>query len=126
MLIGQMDKLDCLLESEEKYLSRYSEDEIDICIETHELFVIFGCGDYGYTAYNKLKSKDKNVLSFFDNNSMLWGKSFNEVPINNPEKITDISEECIVIIANETYYNEIKQQIMKLGIQEERIINMNS
>lgn len=126
ILIGQMDKLDCLLESEEEYLTRYSEKKIDSCVDTHESFVIFGCGDYGYKAYNKLRSNGKTVLSFYDNNSMLWGKTFNGILINNPEKITDINKDCIVIIANETYFNEIEQQIMKLGIQKERIIVLNS
>ena len=122
ILSGHLERLKYLLKSEKEYFSHYSDMEFEHETEMAACFAIFGCGDFGFRAYNRLKAKDKRVISFFDNNTDLWGKSINGVSIDNPENAIKLADDCCIIIANEAYHADIKEQLIKMGIEEKRLI----
>ena len=82
---------------------------------------IFGCGSYGYDAYRKLSGDGFKIRAFIDNDNVLWGKSVNGVKIDTPDNISDYPADMRIIIANEVYYDEIKEQLLEKGVARERI-----
>lgn len=88
--------------------------------------VIFSCGNYGFNAYKYLSKKGYNIVAFTDNNSALWHKNLCGVPIKAPKEIFDDYKNVRYVIANEKYYDEIKQQLLNEGVDKEcvHIFNM--
>lgn len=84
--------------------------------------VIFGCGNYGFDAYKNIKSKKISIEAFIDNNSELWGETLEGIKIIPPEKIKMIEDNLYVVIANELHHQEIKAQLINMGIKEKSIV----
>ena len=122
ILSGHIERLKLLLESEESYFIKYSTKDLNRFVEEKEIFAIFGCGDFGYKAYNYLKRHNKKIARYFDNNEALWGKTINSIPIECPAQIRKIEKETVFIIANEVYFADIKKQLLNFGISEDRIL----
>lgn len=88
--------------------------------------VIFCCGNYGFNTYKYLVKRGYNIVAFTDNNSSVWGKSLCDVPIKSPKEILKDFLDVRYVIANEKYYDEIKQQLLNEGVDKEcvHIFNM--
>ena len=121
ILPGHVDRLECLMESEDRFFQKYSIKGFYDFIKGKPEFVIFGCGDFGYKASNILLKSGKNIVCFLDNNTQLWGKTINGIYIHNPEDIKTIKEDIGIIIANEAYYKEIGTQLIDFGISSARM-----
>lgn len=83
--------------------------------------VIFGCGNEGLVAYRQLTKAGYPVDAFMDNNSALWGNSFDEIPILQPAE-KNLNEEQVILIANELRKNDIHDQLLSLGVKDDRIV----
>ena len=57
---------------------------------------------------------------FVDNDKNRWGELFEGVEVCNPEILSDIEIEKVVITSS--YLKEIKPQVLKLGVPEELIV----
>lgn len=57
-----------------------------------------------------------------DNNSDRWGKEFCGLEIKSPETLLDLPSDCGVFICN-IYYNEISQQLRKMGVRNIEFFN---
>ncbi|KEI97155.1 capsular biosynthesis protein [Clostridium botulinum A2B7 92] len=77
--------------------------------------IIFGCGSFGERVYNNLK-EDYDIEYFCDNNKDRWGKKFCGKKIISPEKLIEMQNNIQVIVAS-TYYKEILEQLLKMGIK---------
>jgi FkbM family methyltransferase len=81
--------------------------------------VIFGAGTIGRRALSALQSMGIHPLSFADNNSVLWGKSVDGLPILSPEDAAEMfGEDALFFIAirNENHwYRETVDQLTQLG-----------
>lgn len=82
---------------------------------------IFGCGNYGMEAFALLTENQISVEYFMDNNDSLWGKRVNGREIRNPNDVVILKEEFF-LIANENYWKEMKEQLLKLGCDESKIL----
>ncbi|AVK82808.1 hypothetical protein C3943_04150 [Lysinibacillus sp. B2A1] len=76
--------------------------------------------------------KPYNPQFILDNNSQIWGKMLYQLKIRKPQRKSDFGEEVFIIIAS-SYYNEISQQLIKLGFEKdidfiriEDLINYNN
>lgn len=83
--------------------------------------VIFGCGFYGYNSYRWLKRRGYKIKVFMDNNKTLWGMRINGIPIEDPQQAGDMQEDTRYLIANEQYGEEIKKQLLEIGVSEPNI-----
>lgn len=86
--------------------------------------VIFGCGYYGYHAYKWLTQEGYSIGSFMDNNKTLWGSQINGNIIETPEKAMIWEKQGNTpkyLIANELHYNEIRNQLLALGVRDGNI-----
>ena len=119
---GHLDKLKLLLESEEKYFEKNSVNCFDKIIGDKKDFAIFGCGDFGYNVYRILKSANKNILCFLDNKESLWGGKINEILIKSPDEALKLSSDTYIVIANEAHYNDMRDQLVRMGISTDRLI----
>lgn len=90
-----------------KYLSGLSGGKADgICI--------FCAGAYGIRLFYDLRSKLISVDCFSDNNPEKWGYLFENVYCIPPEKLLDIKDRTLVIVANETP-DVVVEQLKSMG-----------
>ena len=120
---GRWARLKALLDSEDAYFEKYSERlSGEKLLNAGDSFAIFGCGDFGFKAYKSIRALGKRVLLFMDNNSELWGKTLNGVRIDRLEAALDLDDDVHIVIANEAYHDAIKEQLIELGVSEERLL----
>ncbi len=86
--------------------------------------VIFGCGDNGLNLYwiltkNHLENK---ILAFCDNDVKKQGMDHLNKKVLAPEEAIRKYPNAAFIIANARYYNDIRRQLLKLGVSNDRII----
>ncbi len=122
---GIWNKLEVLLVSEEAYIDgvRAHEDEIQRKIGAPGKYpiVIFGCGSYGYSAYQWLRERQYEILYFMDNNRALWGRKINDVTVKPPREAATLGNSVKYLVANELHFGEMKEQLLHMGILDENI-----
>lgn len=78
--------------------------------------VIFGAGEWGKIAYHYYCNVCK-IVGYVDNDSRIWGKSVNGIPIYAPDFLK--GNRVSVVIANKRYQDDIKKQLQReYGISE--------
>lgn len=108
------DGYNALLSSTEEYLANRKRKKtllIDFLGKGNPI-VIFGCGLYGKEAFIELSSNRYVVNAFMDNNHNLWGEEIEGVKVISPDEIPNLSINTRIVIANEKYSNEIRNQII--------------
>jgi hypothetical protein len=80
---------------------------------------IFGYSDIGSSIAMMNKYE---VLGYLDNNSKLWNKKLeNGISIYRPEKVLEGNFD-IIVLASSGGFNEIPEQLMKMGISRDKIV----
>lgn len=129
---GVYEDISVLIESADKYAERiqlrveklrtHVKGQLECIGERNS--VIFGCGDNGFNLYwiltrNHLEGK---ILAFCDNDAMKQGMEYFNEKILSPEEANKTYPNANFIIANAKYYNDIRRQLLKLGVGNDRII----
>ncbi len=83
--------------------------------------VVFGCGNLGIYAYRWTVRQGYTVDGFIDNDAAKWDDSIDGVAISDPNKIDGDDEGVRYVVANMMYSDEMKQQLLKLGVKEQHI-----
>lgn len=85
--------------------------------------IIVGAGVRGRVLFNGMKKdKDIHIAAIFDNNPELIGSTLENVEISKPYKWTEGSCVYIVALDNEIHRNELREQLQKLGVKDEDIL----
>lgn len=84
--------------------------------------VIFGCGVFGKKLLSVLAQERDNVICFCDNDIAKWEDSVDGIEIISPEKTRRCWPEAQYIIANKRNAEEIKGQLILLGVNEDKIL----
>ncbi len=58
-----------------------------------------------------------------DNNSALWGQTFEGLEIKNPKELLNLPKDTAIIICN-VFYREIESQLREMGVQN-RVLFFN-
>ncbi len=122
------DSLVALLESEDSLrdLQRKEDavSELSRKIEGRKetKVLVFGCGNYGFDAYKNIQSQQIEIAAFVDNNCELWGNELDGIKIVSPSNIPTFGENIFIVVANELHHQEIKKQLLELGVKEGSII----
>lgn len=83
--------------------------------------VVFGTGQY---CRNRLHCfDDEKIIAFSDNNPGVVGENINGVPIVAAKEILNLDFDYIVIMTGASYSDEIYFQLIKLGINQEKIFH---
>ncbi len=93
---------------------------IDWIDKNYGSVVIFGAGCAGKQIASVLRFMNKKVICFLDNNRNLYGSKIEGLRICNPE-ILLYDKECGIVIATNDYVSEIEEQLIHMGIEQERI-----
>lgn len=119
---GMWDALQNLLVSLENFKAKREQENERL--KTYLLgkrVVIFGCGNYGMEALDILKENLIEVECFMDNNSILWGMWINGKEICKPKDVKKMKDRYY-LVANENYWKEIREQLLSMGCDEDRIL----
>ena len=112
------------LNSVEDYIQYKKEQEAIIKKAINgKKVIVFGCGNMGYGAYMWLKKHNHPITCFMDNNTELWNKNIDGIPILPPHECINYEKE-VFMVANEKYYLEIINQLCDKGISKNRIFTL--
>ena len=81
-------------------------------------FLVFGTGKY-YQNRKKRMASCVDIIAFIDNNPLLQGTYIENVPVISPNDIKKFSYDAILLMS--VYANEMKRQLINLGIKNEKI-----
>mgnify|MGYP001038027058 CR=1 FL=1 len=89
--------------------------EIENNLKKYKTFVLFGAGNMCRN-YMKCYGEQYPPLFTCDNNSTLWGTTFEGLEVKNPEVLKELPSDCCVVICN-IYYREIEAQLRAMEIE---------
>jgi glycosyltransferase involved in cell wall biosynthesis len=83
--------------------------------------IIFGTGVF----YHKRKEhfKDAKIIAFLDNDKNKQNTCLDGIRIYDPKEVLNLEYDCIYTMSAKS--DEMKKQLLELGVQEERILNFN-
>lgn len=82
---------------------------------------IFGASAGGGHVYDTLTNLGVKIVGFVDNSEKKWGTTFRGVMVYASEILNDCTEKQKIVIAS-TYHDEIREQLLGMGIAEEKIV----
>lgn len=80
--------------------------------------LVFGAGQY-YQRYHQYIADDE-IIAVLDNSEKLWGKYIDGHIVMSPEEGVKLPFDKIVIMSR--YVNEMTEQLLKLGVEEDKLI----
>lgn len=87
-------------------------------------FIVVGAGSYGSFLLNVQNIFQMNFIEgICDNNSLLWGKEYDGYIVSSVEEAVKKNTEKSYIIANKKYGNEVKEQLIHLGVRDDQIFS---
>lgn len=87
--------------------------------------ILFGAGFIGKLQIQKSYIR-KDVVAVTDNNQSLWGTVFYDKPVISPSEIKNINYDYIIIcVYEENIADEIKEQLISLGISADKILHFS-
>lgn len=103
----------------------YIQCILDPLMKNKDRFIVI----WGYSQNGKqlcdflLEEGYTNIISYVDNDSSKWGKTYHEIPVSNMEQILNSRDKNTLfwIITSQMFFEEIKDQIMSNGIDEQSI-----
>lgn len=111
------------LKQQENYIEdRYTK--IIRLLELNKDIVIFGAGNFGerMIGFEKLLRKSC-IKCLCDNNSELWGGYRHNFPVFSPDIAIELYPDAYYIIANIKSKDDIRNQLQKMNVEDEKIIN---
>ena len=90
-------------------------------VSTKEI-IIFGSGKLGEFAPVLLQLNGINTIkAYCDNNSALWGKKLQGKLILSPKEAVRTYPQALYLVANKLHRQEIKQQLVNMGVATNNI-----
>lgn len=83
--------------------------------------MIFGASKSGEIALSRIKKEDVNILAFIDNDTNKIGTEYYGKKTIGPFDIKKYKYDYILV--GGTYYKEIKEQLVGMGIKNSKIID---
>ena len=89
----------------------------------NEEIVVFGCGALGKSVLEYMECVREQVKCLTDNSEELWNTYYNGYEIVSPIEAVRKYPRALFVIANKKYVEEIKMQLLDLGITEMAIFS---
>lgn len=83
--------------------------------------IIFGCGVWGKGLLKLLYHREEKILCYTDNDRSLWETEIEGIRVVSPDIAVEMYPDVLFVIANKLHADEIAVQLMKMGIQKEKI-----
>ena len=81
--------------------------------------VLFGAGSYAHMILQLPEVGPDLIECVVDNNSSRWGSDIYGVPIRSPDAV---APEADLIVVASSYHHEIREQLLKMGVSDDRIV----
>lgn len=91
-------------------------------IEPHCDIVIFGTGNLGELVNSCLGMNDRNASASIDNDKMKWNTEWNGMMVLSPQECIKRYPNAVYLVASVAFFQEMKDQLIQSGIQEENIL----
>lgn len=88
--------------------------------------IIFGSGIIGNLVCLYMIQNKRNVRLYIDNDNLKWGKKLSGIVIIEPEQAVKLYTHGFYVIANAKHCQEMKEQLLKLCINEHNIITCDN
>lgn len=130
-IIGRTwEKVCLLIKDEEEFRSRWKqkkrqwEDNKERLIRqaATENVVIFGCGYFAGSRVLFCDQHQIRIVAFCDNNPALWGSEQYGYKVCRPEELMTEYRDTKIMISTKKYEAGIKKQLLKMGVNGERIL----
>ena len=113
-----------------QFIQKESEERKNVTLQTMKLmkdyeWIVFGYGISGKNIYNFLHLYNIKVNAFCDNLLEKQGKNFDNISILSPSEAVKNYSNSHFVIANKDHYNEMKKQLIDMGVKAESIYNNN-
>lgn len=89
-----------------------------------EKVLVFGASNFARQMFNIICNK-YDILYFLDNDNTKWGKKFNNITIIEPNELTKKELRSFKIIICSSFYMEICNQLIELGLIDNIFIPLN-
>lgn len=87
-------------------------------VASKEKIVLVCCGDKGRNLYCLLRKNGcENIIAVCDNQRNKWETNFFDKTIKSVEYISKEHKDAFFIIANDEHHNDLKRQLLQLGIE---------
>ncbi len=92
-------------------------------IKKMDPIIIFGCTELGKEICADIKSiSNEAVLFFFDNDIMKQGRRYSDILVLKKDELQEKLQSSCFIITSINAFKEMEEQLISLGVQEDRII----
>lgn len=110
-----------------QYFLRKHKEEVILSSCNGKAVYVFGAGNYGKCAVEFLMDYDIVPCALFDNNAELWGSTIYGLPVYAPGEINKLAnvDGAVFMIANKLHRDEIKEQLLNMGISEDKLFFWN-
>lgn len=86
-------------------------------IDSSTPYILFGASEAGKKTLDELQKLDMSVSYFCDNDPHKWGSFIQDIKVLSPQELVDVLDGHKIIISS-TYEEEIKKQLVTLGLAE--------
>lgn len=111
-----------------QYLYLKSEDKniLNFFIKNnYRNIAVCGINDFSYILANDLKGSNIEIKYFIDKNYLKYKFGINNIPVIDSNSVMNYPKVDIYVITSTYYFNNIMDNLIMLGINAEKIINLN-
>jgi len=124
-----VDDIEAFIDSLRKsnFEKQIREDQIISCVDNvdNKEVIIFGAGVRGDYYIDLLLEKEVPIVAISDNKVALWGTKKYDIPVLSPMEAVQLykkSKKICFVVASKYYSEEIKEQLIKAGVEEKDIV----
>lgn len=88
--------------------------------------VIFGCGKIGKSLLKLFEYAEDKILCFTDNSQKMWNTKCNGYQVLSPGETVEKYPQAFYVVANKLGAEEIKEQLLGMGVAVNQILVYNS
>lgn len=124
LIAGEKEFCETIVDSRDTYEKKRTEEYFLRKLSVGSAVVLVGLGNIGRYVWEYLKEHDADI-AFADNSIEKQHSGFMDCPVLSPHDAVERFPDRIYIVANIDHAYDIKDQLVGLGINEERIILCN-
>ncbi len=91
----------------------------------YKKIALYSLGTLGNIFLEEFYAEKTDIACLIDKNNGNFPQEIHGIPVIPPEEIGEFSDVDAVIICHVYYYNQIADDLIKLGVPEEKILSLN-
>ena len=87
------------------------------------LAAVYGANDFGQMVCRDL-ADEIEIRAYIDKKAGKMGDAVVGIPLIGIDRIMELPDNCYILVTPEYYFREILEDLMTLGVKEERILSL--